>query len=66
VLSGLSILTVFLLWLQNGLRDVIAAIRWLKTHLKAFGGDPDRITVMGESSGVLIFRILFSNFPWFM
>lgn len=36
---------------MNGLRDVIAAIRWLKTHLKAFGGDPDRITVMGESSG---------------
>jgi para-nitrobenzyl esterase len=36
---------------MNGLRDVIAAIRWLKAHVRAFGGDPERITVMGESSG---------------
>lgn len=36
---------------MNGLRDVIAAIHWLKEHVHAFGGDPERITVMGESSG---------------
>ena len=36
---------------MNGLRDVIAAIQWLKEHIHAFGGDSERITVMGESSG---------------
>jgi para-nitrobenzyl esterase len=43
---------------MNGLRDVIAAIRWLKDHIHAFGGDPERITVMGESSGGIATCIL--------
>ena len=36
---------------MNGLRDVIAALGWLKENGPAFGGDGGRITVMGESSG---------------
>lgn len=34
-----------------GILDMIAALRWLRESAAAFGGDPDNITVMGESAG---------------
>lgn len=36
---------------NNGIRDVLAALRWVKAHARAFGGDPARVMVIGESSG---------------
>ncbi|WP_353813643.1 carboxylesterase family protein [Agromyces sp. SYSU T00266] len=34
-----------------GLLDLVAAFRWVGEHIAAFGGDPERITAVGQSSG---------------
>lgn len=41
-----------------GLMDLVAGVHWLKENLPYFGGDPQRITLMGHGTGAALANIL--------
>ncbi|HUO68406.1 MAG TPA: carboxylesterase family protein [Gammaproteobacteria bacterium] len=44
-----------------GLMDMLASARWVKNNIAAFGGDPDNVTVFGQSAGAMAIASLVAS-----
>ena len=44
-----------------GLMDQIAVLKWIQENIKNFGGDPDRVTLLGHQNGAACIQYLMQS-----
>ena len=45
-----------------GIRDQIVALEWIQENIEYFGGNPQKVTIMGESAGTLFISLTKKQF----
>lgn len=41
-----------------GVLDIISALQWTKENIAAFGGDPSRVTIVGQDTGAALANLI--------
>ena len=44
-----------------GIKDQIQAMKWVQSHIAAFGGDPKKVSVFGEDAAAISIAIHYLN-----
>lgn len=46
---------------NNGVRDMLFALKWVQQNISAFGGDQNNVTIFGESAGGTAVSVLVAS-----